>query len=164
MGAGDNPRVIAPWGDDFSENEGDNFGLILDDSAWSGSEPWNSDGGVVSFTVSGTATYGLDYVLRAGSAGSISGTSGTITFDQSWKSEELDFVALRDNLVEGDETIIITLTGYSGVGTASGSITSTIKDDPPKITVGSTESVPEYDFNADLMGSTSDSFLLNLRV
>ena len=80
---------------------------------------------VVGYTVSGTATSGLDYTSLA----------GTITTPAGQPSADIVLTPLDDNLLEGDESVILTLTNAPeyDVGTP-GSATLFIRD-RQKVTV-----------------------------
>jgi hypothetical protein len=76
----------------------------------------------VSFTVGGTATGGADYTSI--------GT--TAAFDAGLATTTKSVTALADFLVEGDETVVVTLAVGVGYGVGSpASATVTIKDVPP---------------------------------
>ena len=84
----------------------------------------------VNFTVGGTATSGSDYTAIGTSCGFTAG-SATATETVS---------VLDDNLVEGNETVVVTLaagTGYT-VGSPSAA-TVTISDDDATVTVAATD-------------------------
>ncbi len=81
---------------------------------------------VVTYVLTGTATQG------AGQDYTVSGTVGTAIFENGRDSRNINVDALDDNLVEGDETVVLTITSVSSnaftVGTPS-SATVTILDD-----------------------------------
>jgi|GEM_PF-2497044 len=81
----------------------------------------------VTYTASGTATSGTDY----------SALTGTATIPAGQSSFNENITALRDNLVEGDETVILTMTdtGTTYLAGASSSATVTISDDPPIVSL-----------------------------
>ena len=85
---------------------------------------------VVYYNVSGTATSGLDYVPL----------SGSVTIPAGASSADIVLTPLDDNLLEGDESVILTLTNNASynVGTP-GSATLFIKDKSrPSITITTT--------------------------
>jgi hypothetical protein len=85
---------------------------------------------VVYYNMSGTATSGLDYVPL----------SGSVTIPGGASSADIVLTPLNDNLLEGDESVILTLTNTAGynVGTP-GSATLFIKDKSrPYITIVTT--------------------------
>ena len=85
---------------------------------------------VVYYNVSGTATSGLDYVPL----------SGSVTIPAGASSADIVLTPLNDNLLEGDESVILTLTNNASynVGTP-GSATLFIKDkSKPSVTIVTT--------------------------
>ncbi len=80
----------------------------------------------VNYTLGGTATSGTDYTALTGS----------VTIPSGQSSADADVTALADNLVEGNETIIATISSNSAyiVGTPS-TATLTITDDPPIVSL-----------------------------
>ena len=126
----------------------------------------------VNYTLSGTATLDTDYsIIRAtGNSGSIRvggggktgwGTdyakSGTITIGAS-TTANIPVEITDDSVVEGDETVILTLasgTGYD-VGTAITMHTLTITDEAP--------STPEANFAASTSSATEDAGTQNIVV
>jgi hypothetical protein len=85
---------------------------------------------VVYYNVSGTATSGLDYVPL----------NGSVTIPGGASSADIVLTPLEDNLLEGDESVILTLTNNASynVGTP-GSATLLIKDKSrPSITIVTT--------------------------
>src|SRR6185437_14377933 len=81
----------------------------------------------VTYTVGGTATSGTDYTAL----------SGTVTFPAGSNTVNENISALRDNLVEGDETVILTISGDGTTYLTSDPTTDTvtIADDPAIISV-----------------------------
>src|SRR6185437_7623032 len=81
----------------------------------------------VTYTVGGTATSGTDYTAL----------SGTVTFPAGSNTVNENVSALRDNLVEGDETVILTISGDGTTYLTSDPTTATvtIADDPAIISV-----------------------------
>ena len=81
----------------------------------------------VSYTVSGTATAGDDYTALSGSVVIAAGETSAV----------IDVTVLDDLLVEGDESVIVTLTGATGDGNiALGTTTEatiTISDNDPVV-------------------------------
>jgi hypothetical protein len=81
----------------------------------------------VSYTVDGTATAGLDYEA----------TTGVVNFAPGSTTATVDITPKIDNIVDGDETVILTIspggTAYT-VG-SSNSDTLTITDSPPVVKV-----------------------------
>jgi len=61
---------------------------------------------VISYTISGTAASGSDFTAL----------SGTVTIPAGQTSATITLTALNDALVEGDETVIVTLTGITSGG------------------------------------------------
>jgi hypothetical protein len=84
-----------------------------------------------TYSVSGSSTAsGSDYALAA----------GPLAFSAGAATSDLPVQAVADNLVEGDETLIVSVTSGTGytVGSPS-SATVTIHDDPPVIAVSATD-------------------------
>lgn len=83
----------------------------------------NLDPLTIGFTISGTATAGVDYVASA---------TGSVTIPTGYREAWIEFDAVDDAVTEGDETIVVTLspgTGYTVAGTPS--VTVTIHDPDP---------------------------------
>jgi hypothetical protein len=80
----------------------------------------------VNYTLAGTATSGTDYTAL----------SGSVTIPSGQSFADADVTALADNLVEGSETIIATISSDSAytVGTPS-TATLNITDDPPIVSL-----------------------------
>ena len=113
---------------------------------------------VVGYSVAGTATAGTDYTAL----------SGTVTISANTTSATISVPVIDDSLVEGDETVIVTLTGVTS-GTASLSstaadltATNTIGDDDaglnaaPAFTNQNAGSGTSYSFDYAEGSSTSD--------
>lgn len=102
----------------------------------------------VNYTVSGTATAGLDYQALP----------GTILFDVESSVKYIDIVPILDALVEPTESVVITLTGgatFAGGGT---SLTVTLRDTPPRALAGAFDRVANtfaVDFSLDVSASLS---------
>ena len=105
---------------------------------------------VVSYNVSGTATSGLDY----------NPLSGSVTIPGGASSADIVLTPLSDNLLEGDESVILTLTNSTtyNVGTPA-SATLFIKDKSrPYVTItatADTASEPGDQFGAFLISRGS---------
>ncbi|RFM31701.1 beta strand repeat-containing protein, partial [Chitinophaga silvisoli] len=80
----------------------------------------------VTYTVTGTATAGTDYTAL----------SGSVVIPAGANSANIDVQVIDDQIIEGDETVIVTLTGASastlGTFTANSNATVTIADDENK--------------------------------
>ncbi len=113
---------------------------------------------VVGYSVTGTAVAGTDYTAL----------SGTVTIAANATSATISVPVIDDSLVEGDETVIVTLTGVTS-GTASLSATAsdltatnTIGDDDaglnaaPTFTNQNAGSGTSYSFDYAEGSSTSD--------
>ncbi len=88
----------------------------------------NSGALVVNFSVGGTAGLGTDYT-QAG-ATSYTATTGTVTFSGVSPTATFTLTPTPDNVVEPDETAIITVTSGTGYGIgAPGVATGTITND-----------------------------------
>jgi len=89
----------------------------------------------VDYTLSGAGLAAADFLL-IGPGDSFPG--GTLTFDPGQTEYVMVFKTLRDGLVEGSETLTITLSQPStGFGLAVGSAQSVILDDDAPVLVGS---------------------------
>ncbi|GAB5525207.1 MAG: hypothetical protein Roseis2KO_30790 [Roseivirga sp.] len=74
----------------------------------------------VDYAITGTATGGTDYTLQA----------GTLSFAAGDVSENISLSIINDQIVEADETVIITLTNPSGLSLGTNTtFTYTIEDD-----------------------------------
>jgi Ca2+-binding RTX toxin-like protein len=62
----------------------------------------------VDFTITGTATYGTDYNNIGGTSGA-KNITGKISFNASEKEKTITLDTIGDNTIEGNETIIVTL-------------------------------------------------------
>jgi hypothetical protein len=84
---------------------------------------------LVTFSRSGTATNGVDYV-------SLGGSTTNVTIPAGEASVVVPVVPLADNVVEGPETVIVTINAASAyvIGTPE-SAEVTIVDDPPVVTI-----------------------------
>ncbi|MDA0920986.1 MAG: hypothetical protein O2945_18095 [Planctomycetota bacterium] len=86
---------------------------------------------VVSYSVAGTATADGDYTAL----------SGTVTISANSTSQTIDVTVLGDDIVEDDESVMVTLTGFTArdpqvtLGTTSATVTIT-DDDAATITIG----------------------------
>ena len=86
----------------------------------------------VNFSVGGTATFGSDYTQFG--AATFSSTSGTVTIGDTNSSETVVINPTPDSLLEGDETVILTITSGAGYNVATpNSATGTITPDAPSI-------------------------------
>ena len=80
-----------------------------------------SGGLTLSYGVTGTATAGSDFSIR---------NSGTLTIAAGASTANIPVAINDDSATEGDETVILTLTGGTGYGPGSPSVhTLTIRDD-----------------------------------
>ncbi|WP_264045162.1 Calx-beta domain-containing protein [Methylobacterium flocculans] len=77
----------------------------------------NSDDGVktLNYKLSGTATSGLDYAAP----------SGAVTFAAGELTKQLALATKVDDLVEGSESVMVTLSGVTGTGTLGAESTAT---------------------------------------
>jgi len=83
----------------------------------------------VNYTVSGTATRGVDYVTN-GASGSIPVINGAITFAAGDSSTNVTVDVIDDSLAEAPETVIFTLTASTNyASTFPNTATVTIADD-----------------------------------
>ena len=92
---------------------------------------------IVSYSLTGTATEGVgqDYI--------VSGTTGQALFEDGRTSRNINVNAINDNLVEADETVVLTLTGVSSgayaVGSPSSDTVTIIDDDIFTATITATD-------------------------
>jgi hypothetical protein len=87
---------------------------------------------VIAYSVSGTATPGADYTAL----------SGTVTIPAGSTTATISFPVVNDVLVEGNETVIVTLTSVtSGLATLGAPLTATntiADNDAPTVTIANT--------------------------
>lgn len=125
----------------------------------------------VDFTVGGTATFNTDYTQSG--ATTFTTTTGTVTFGIGETTKVVTLAPAADNVVEGNETIILTATTGSGytVGSPSGQTATIVNDD---VTVTLTSVTPSsvlensgtgmvYTFTRS-GGPTADSLTVNVDV
>jgi Ca2+-binding RTX toxin-like protein len=74
----------------------------------------------VSFSVSGTATFGNDYVVLSG-ADTFTSTTGSVLFQAGATTASVTIKPLKETVQEGDETVILSLLNQPS-GTAVGTI------------------------------------------
>ena len=105
----------------------------------------------VSYSVSGSATGGIDYAVL----------SGTVTISAGGSSATLSIDVLDDAFVELPETVVVTLinTDHAGVtvGTSNNAATVSIQDDDP-----TTVSITASDAGASEPGSDDGAFTVTL--
>ena len=97
----------------------------------------------VNYTVSGTATAGVDYVALPGS----------IVFDAESSTKTIDIIPLSDSFIESGETIIITITPNSNYAVGVSPISITLADLGPAVTssaFANQRSAAETSFNFSL--------------
>jgi hypothetical protein len=88
----------------------------------------------VNFTVGGTATFNSDYTQTG--AATFSTTNGTVTFAAGSSTATVTIHPTADNVVEPNETVILTVASGSGYGVASPSAaTGTIVNDDTDVSV-----------------------------
>jgi len=117
-------------GADIPESEGSfNVGVAL-------TEPANADL-TLNYTVTGTASASADFSIAS---------SGTALIDVSEDASKVDIpiVIMNDNLSEGDETIILTLTSGLGYSVSDFPFTLTITDDELSLSLSGTVSDQAY--------------------
>ncbi len=90
-------------------------------------------------TSPGTATPGEDYVE----------TSGTLTFDPNDTEESFSVQILSDSIAEGDDTVMLTLSDFSGAEIGPNS--------PAVLTIVDDEGVPEVDFSSSSYSVDEDA-------
>jgi hypothetical protein len=113
---------------------------------------------VIAYSVTGTATSGTDYTSR----------SGTVTVAAGQTSATISVPVLTDSIAEGNETVIVTLTGVTS-GNASLSATPTaltatntiVDDDIAYVTIVNTTNGAEPSTNGDLTVSLSNASSTN---
>ncbi|MEX0273993.1 MAG: Calx-beta domain-containing protein, partial [Flavobacteriaceae bacterium] len=115
---------------------------------------------VVTYTMSGTATQVTDYDLTGGAL--VTDPNGNIFFGDGDKFRNVNVKPVDDTLVEGDETVIITLTGTNHtsftIDATNNSATVTIEDnDTRTLSVDSPTAVAEGD-----TGTASIDFTVSL--
>lgn len=91
-----------------------------------------TDAVTVHFTFGGTATPNDDYVIP----------EQAVTIPAGETSATVTFAAIDDNLVEGDETVVVTLVADAAYNISGGTTTLTIQDDdPPTVKVSVTDNL-----------------------
>jgi len=134
-----------------------------------------NEGAALVFTITktgfATGSLSVNYATSNGTASSpadYTATSGTVTFLPSETSKTIPVPTVDDALVEGNETLTMTLSGASAgatIGTATG--TGTINDNdlpPPSLAVSNAAAVAEggtLAFTVTKTGATNMSFSVN---
>jgi hypothetical protein len=84
----------------------------------------------IAYTMSGTASNGVDYTGLDGQP-----LSGSVTFSQNATATNISVIAVDDNIPEATESIVLNVspsTNYTGAGNAKISI---VDNDPPQLTL-----------------------------
>ncbi|MCW2278768.1 S-layer family protein [Heliophilum fasciatum] len=89
----------------------------------------SSGAATLNYSVTGTATESLDYMVTP----TIVGTDGTIRFADGETSKTIQITLLDDGTVEGDETVIVTLTHTTAgiLGTDKTAVLTIMSEDKP---------------------------------
>jgi len=110
----------------------------------------------VNYTLSGTATYGVDYTV----SGYTPGVGGSITILGGSITQALNFNVINDTLDEPDETIIVTLTGATNAAVSGTTVfTGTIIDNDSQTATLSVNDVSVTEGNT---GTTDANFTVSL--
>lgn len=105
----------------------------------------------VNFALTGTSTSGQDYTSIAGTS-----TSGSVTFAAGSSTATLTIDPIADNVVEPDETVIVTITSGTGYTPATvDDATATITNDDVSVTVAVS---PTSGVNEDSTGTLVYTF------
>ncbi|MGF1933493.1 MAG: VCBS domain-containing protein [Nostoc sp. ChiQUE02] len=112
--ANDPSLSVAPGSNAAEPNTPGSFTLTLSKAAPTG-------GLTVSYTLSGTATNGTDYTTLP----------GTVTFAAGATTATIIVAPIADNLVEGNETVILTLVDRSGYTLGTTTTATITLADPP---------------------------------
>ena len=106
----------------------------------------------VTYSLGGTATS-----TGAGQDYNVSGTSGIIVFGTNDSSIDVDVTPIDDNLVEVDETVVLTVTGVSSsayvVGSPSADTITIIDDDVFTATISATDAAAAENTPANATGT-----------
>jgi len=122
----------------------------------------------VNFSVSETATLGVDYSQTG--AASFTSTSGTVTFGAGNSTATITLDPTTDTTVEGDETVLLMITAGSYIIGSPGAATGTITNDDTVVSVSvSPASVTEdgatnLDYTFMRTGVTSGALTVNFSV
>jgi gliding motility-associated-like protein len=111
----------------------------------------------VYYTVSGTATEGTDYVAL----------TGTVIIPANTTSAVIDITVIDDNLVEGDETVVVTLIGTDSSVTVSvtDEATMTITDNDASIlSISATVQASEPDLDGKFTLSLTEPLSVDTEV
>lgn len=87
----------------------------------------------ISFSISGTAEYNVDYVIVG--ATSINNSVGVVTIPANQLSTTIEINSLSDSIIESDETVILTVVPVNNVYAGSDTITYTLVDDDTPLIV-----------------------------
>jgi len=134
-----------------------------------------TEGAALVFTVTKTGTASgsltVNYATSNGTASSpadYTATSGTLTFLAGETSKTVSVPTIDDSAVEGNETVLLTLSGASGGATISAPTgTGTINDNdltPPTFAISNAGAVAEggtLSYTVTKAGATSTSFSVN---
>jgi CSLREA domain-containing protein len=123
----------------------------------------------INFSVGGTATFTTDYAQTG--AASFNTTAGTVTFGAGNSTATVTINPAVDATVEGDETVILTVTAGTGytVGSPSAA-TGTITDDDTSVSVAVAPSSVDEDGEPNLVytftrnGVTANAMTINFSV
>ncbi len=141
--------------------------FALDDSA----PESGNDGGLFSFTRSnvGTGALTIHYSVSGSATGGVdySTLSGIATIPAGQTHVEVSFNAIDDADVEGNETVIVTTTANAAytVGNPASATATIVDDDPPTVTIVGTENIATEGGNPGTFTVTRNgSLAANLKV
>ena len=123
----------------------------------------------VNFSVGGTATFSTDYTQTG--AATFTATDGTVTFAAGNTTATVTVDPTTDNMVEPNETVILTLTAGTGYNVAIPSTaTGTITNDDAEVTLAVSPSSVDEDGATNLVytftrtGDTTGALTVNFTV
>ena len=122
------------------------------------------------FNVAGSATFTTDYTQSG--ATSFTATTGTVVFNPGETTKVITLDPVNDNVVEGNETILLTVASGAGyVPVAPTSQTATIVDDDVTVTVAVSPTTSVEDIGTPMVytftrsgGSVSNALTVNVQV
>jgi hypothetical protein len=104
----------------------------------------------VNFSVGGTATFNTDYTQTG--AATFTATDGTVTFGAGSSTATVTVDPTTDNVVEPNETVILTLTAGTGYNVANpNTATGTITNDDADVSIAVAPSAVEEDGATNLV-------------
>ena len=122
----------------------------------------------VNFSVGGAATFGTDYVQSG--AATFGASSGTVTFAAGAPTAVVTLDPTVDNVVESDETAVLTVTSGTGYSPAGTGATGTITNDDATVSVAvsptsvAEDGVPNLIYTFTRTGFTTNALTVDFTV